>query len=149
MWVFYSTKHGFSSAIVVFKFIFPVKDRITSYNVCYTKLLRSRLKSATTWRLSTTVVSSIGSRLAESPTRKVYLDGVSFKLFQKDRNTIYRIQFAREKTISHWFLKMSRSKNPEMARREILGAEVVRKALGSVITSYSIHYTKLYETIKV
>ena len=63
--------------------------------------------------------------------RKVYLDGVSFKLFQKDRNTIYRIQFAREKTISNWFLKMSRSRNPEMARREILGAEVVRKALGS------------------
>ena len=63
--------------------------------------------------------------------RKVYLDGVSFKLFQKDRNTIYRIQFAREKTISHWFLKMSRSRNPEMARREILGAEVVRKALAS------------------
>jgi len=92
---------------------------------------------------------------------RVDLNGVSFRLFQKDRNTIYQVQFAElpsskeeypkmgsqkscvskmkrlirhtspKKENSFWFLKMPRLRNTQMIKREILGAEVVRKALES------------------
>lgn len=108
------------------------------------------------------VIKSHSQTLREARLgRKVYLDGVFFKLFQKDRNTIYQIKFAespseregypkgdmqqsgvskmkrlfrqisRTKDISYWFLKMPRLRNTEMVKREIIGAKVVRKVLES------------------
>lgn len=93
--------------------------------------------------------------------RKVSIEGVFFQLFQNDRNTIYRIESnvfgtgkrgllkggkrqldasvagrgilrtRSKRRVFRWYLKMPREKWPKMVSREILGAEIVRKTLGS------------------
>ena len=52
------------------------------------------------------------------------LEGVHFRLFKSDRNVIYRLRAE-----SCWFLKIPRSGNQKMLRREILGAAAVTEAL--------------------
>lgn len=55
------------------------------------------------------------------------LEDAFFQLFQQDRNTIYRI-----KKRFRWFLKMPHhSTDDEAIKREIIGAEIIRDALGT------------------
>ena len=78
-------------------------DRITSYNVCYTKLLRSFIFD-----------------VAMAPEFEV-------KVSKRDKVNKYAIKV-----------------DQEMTDRYING---YKQRFGNVITSYSIHYTKLYEEI--
>ena len=57
--------------------------------------------------------------------RRFSRDGVLFRLFRADRNTIYQLDDG-----VHWFLKMPRSGNVAVIEREIVGAEAVRNAVG-------------------
>ena len=57
--------------------------------------------------------------------RRFSREGVSFSLCKADRNTLYRIDDGTD-----WFLKMPSSGRPTVIEHEILGAEVVRDAVG-------------------
>lgn len=53
-------------------------------------------------------------------------DGIRFRVLQNDRNTVYRVDDG-----MGWYLKLPHQKNPDPIRREILGGEAVREALGA------------------
>ena len=108
--------------------LLPVKTqgRITSYNVCYTKLLREWLSQQTgkRYRLPTEAEWEYAAR---SGGKKEKWAGTSVE----------------EKLVDYaWYDDNSGSKTHPVGEKEPNGLGLYDM---SVITSYSIHYTKLYE----
>ena len=114
------------------------KPRITSYNVCYTKLLRNVLELV--------VLGEDSDKVAITDKKVTDRLQKNLAIYDKKGEMHYDIISA--------FIKSIRGGDPDAAvywlARMIEGGEdvkfIARRLL--VITSYSIHYTKLYDTEK-
>ena len=130
--------------------------RITSYNVCYTKLLRSRAAPVFVHGdgvgASGCVMIAPPVYLSEEDALNIIFtelkkEGLSFKdEYKGDSIKIVRekIDYNYDENISNWedrYVKSKETKNlyPDAYNKEL--------NLIIVITSYSIHYTKLYDSI--
>ena len=113
-----SYRPNFSRTSFGMAFLFTMILRITSYNVCYTKLLRGtyRTQLAFVARLLTRIILLL-PRLKHNKKACTFDAGSSLYLFQKES-----------------LLNNGHFTHP-----------VRFLVLRFVITSYSIHYTKLYE----
>ena len=136
--------------------------RITSYNVCYTKLLRSTnfasslTSSALTLNCSTTTsLMSSKSAITAPVTRIKSANYITLSLkkllpgfFQKgDEALKTRISVGSR---AFWQQLRNPLRRPLPKRRKPVQKEMARRRYAIfmppfVITSYSIHYTKLYE----
>ena len=101
------------------------RTRITSYNVCYTKLLRCR-HNLNYWR------------------RQPYLGiGAGAHSFFPD-NWGSRWQIPND--LEHYQEALRNSTDPAQCLETFTRDSAMRETVYLVITSYSIHYTKLYES---
>ena len=109
-----------------------VTVRITSYNVCYTKLLRTfNLQNP---EGAVLVFSFVGYEMQEVP-----VDGrTSIDVVLKSNNIAVD-----EVVVTALGIKRE-AKTLTYSSQEVSGDDMM-KARDVVITSYSIHYTKLYE----
>ena len=129
------------------------QNRITSYNVCYTKLLRVTIKDvAKKAGTSTATVSKVmnNSYSISQPT----IDRVKAAMEElKYHPNLQARNFAKKSTQAIIFATQLGQNigfsNPHMFEM-MSGLEQALANKGyTVITSYSIHYTKLYEVAEV
>ena len=114
--------------------------RITSYNVCYTKLLRSPPKLAGDMADVVASLEKVVTELKKSKgLSKGILDGLPTPYLLVDEN---------EKTIASnkACMEMVEIDTPPEVQYGRTLAEIFYN--DPVITSYSIHYTKLYEHVQ-
>ena len=106
-------RHG-SGTAMCFEIMFDL-DRITSYNVCYTKLLRDAVSKLVTAQ--------------EIPAGWMGLDigPATVRLYREALNDVQTVLWNGPMGVFEW-------------ERFMRGSSKI-----AVITSYSIHYTKLYE----
>ena len=129
------------------EFIFKTETliRITSYNVCYTKLLRPYVIMMTR---SMDELYLDGNQISEFPSllgNWSYLDKLDLsnnKLTSLPGN-IYELQRLRYLNLSNNRLMELPKEISLMDKLDVL--DLRNNPLPIVITSYSIHYTKLYE----
>ena len=129
--------------------------RITSYNVCYTKLLRSKSNAALSrhhWSAISAILSANSSR-SRSPSQLKTGNHSALAPFPR-----HRVQATADNPIQ--------KSGPDPARMRACfrvsslddggSCPILRPSMSDgnrrsdpVITSYSIHYTKLYETTRL
>ena len=130
-----------------------VADRITSYNVCYTKLLR--LASLGQWPWTRYRVAHLLEKIRESGASSVGLDMV---FAEPDRTSLELLsgEILRDLGVDIALAGIPpEARNSDEALAITLGAGPfvlgyqfdfdAARGESCVITSYSIHYTKLYE----
>ena len=122
------TRFSFASAAdLLGLYVQDLDDRITSYNVCYTKLLR---------------ISGIGNLVATIKAAKYYElgdDDVALTVFT-DSLALYGSRL----------LELAAERGPYDQRQADRDLDMLRNLSVDyvVITSYSIHYTKLYDACR-
>ena len=115
------------------------QSRITSYNVCYTKLLRdaaaiSESPEITTIEYVSPELQNRSQVITGSSNTNTQIIGVT-----SNYQYVHNVNIASGNFISD-------SDNDSLNKVAVLGPQVVTDLFG-VITSYSIHYTKLYENL--
>ena len=140
--------------------------RITSYNVCYTKLLRKPYKyfgaiwggiaitSITYFLLIkgakdvTFMSKETQNYIKENSTQIIWLSFAFWTIFSQLLKWMFKVNILKVVVLAGTFaLAMAFAGNDlvNFIGIPLAGYEAFNQSGGSVITSYSIHYTKLYE----
>ena len=103
--------------------------RITSYNVCYTKLLRACLGEAEKSLIS---ITDLANTVIDLEKLKIYDAGIAL---ETDLQTTPMVLVEKNSMVQAFLHLLVNARHALIGRSKPL-----------VITSYSIHYTKLYES---
>ena len=129
-------------------------NRITSYNVCYTKLLRDQIKK------TQKELFIIRKNSEEYAAKEIKVHQKKIREMMKIKYGLIKSFFMTRKyfantnledkllELKNYYFENSNYQVLEAIIKEIAGMYLFEEQL-FVITSYSIHYTKLYEKIKI